>query len=254
MTKQHRTLPKLSAPLLITLASAIIVLPIAGGWLQQVLQFDRDAIRNGEIWRLVTGHLTHWTFDQFFWDTVTFAFLAPLCAFRSQKRFLTTIGISSLLISATVWICHPEIVFYRGLSGIDSALFALLAVSILKESLADRDWPYFIIGCGLTAGFLGKTVFELATGSTLFVDSQAVNTLCVAHVVGVLVGAGIGLLCVKPEEIRCIKNSSETSSRCACSTLVARALARSELAKKRAKARATNTSFAAGGRGKTWQR
>jgi rhomboid family GlyGly-CTERM serine protease len=189
----RNTLRMLRAPLLLTLASAIIALPIAGGWLQQVLQFDRDAIRNGEVWRLVTGHFTHRTFDHFFWDTVTFGFLAALCAIRSQKRFLATAGISTLLISATVWICHPEIHFYRGLSGIDSALFALLAVSILKESLAERDWPYLLLGCGLTAAFIGKTAFELVTGSTLFVDSQAVNTLCLVHVVGAVVGAGIGL-------------------------------------------------------------
>jgi rhomboid family GlyGly-CTERM serine protease len=188
----RNTLRLLRAPLLLTLASAIIALPIAGGWLQQVLQFDRNAIRNGEHWRLVTGHFTHWTFDQFFWDTVTFAFLASMCVFRSQKRFLAAVGISTLLISATVWICHPEILFYRGLSGIDSALFVLLAVSILKESLAERDWLYLALGCGLTAAFIGKTAFELVTGSTIFVDSEAVNTLCLAHVVGAIVGVAVG--------------------------------------------------------------
>ncbi len=191
---KRNTLRLLRDPMLLTLASAIIALPIAGGWLQQVLQFDRDAIRNGQIWRLVTGHFTHWTFDQFFWDTVTFAFLAPLCVFRSQKRFLATVVISTLLISGTVWFCHPEILFYRGLSGIDSALFVLLAVSILKESLGERDWPFLALGCGLTAAFIGKTAFELVTGSTMFVDSQTVNTLCLAHAGGALVGVAVGLI------------------------------------------------------------
>jgi membrane associated rhomboid family serine protease len=52
-----------------TLAVAVYLSPAATA----VLEYDRAAVAAGEIWRLLTGHLTHWSFDHLFWDVLGLA-------------------------------------------------------------------------------------------------------------------------------------------------------------------------------------
>jgi hypothetical protein len=84
---------------------------------------------------------------------------------------------------------------YRGLSGIDSALFALLAVRVGRQSLSEKDWLKLSIAGIIAGGFAAKVGFEFVTGATLFVDSTAAGMTPVplAHVVGGLVGIVCGL-------------------------------------------------------------
>ncbi|MFQ5732226.1 MAG: rhombosortase [Planctomycetaceae bacterium] len=181
----------------------IVALCIAGAALAvgafdsvaDLLQFDRSAIEAGQSWRLLTGHLTHWSWDHVFWDLAVFAVLGSLCERENRARFVACVAASAILISAGVWCVLPGLETYRGLSGIDSALFALLAGSVLRDAIAERRWSWLVGTLLLLAGFLGKTVFEIATGTTLFVDSAAANMLPIplAHIIGAVVGLGLGI-------------------------------------------------------------
>jgi rhomboid family GlyGly-CTERM serine protease len=166
-------------------ASLLLFLPALpafalGGW----LELDRAAVARGEVWRLLTGHWTHWTPDHLLWDSLAFLVLAALCEARiSRKRLLAAVAGSALAVSASIWFL-PGIERYRGLSGIDSALFVLLAVTLLRE----RRSP--LAGLALAA-FLAKAAWEVSTGSTLFTETQgAFVPVPLAH----LIGGGWGLL------------------------------------------------------------
>ena len=163
--------------------------------LSEWLQYDRTAIAAGEIWRFITCHLAHWSFDHLLWDGMALVALGMLCEVEHRRMFLWCVGISALLIPATLWIFVPDLGLYRGLSGIDSAVFALLAMTILREYAAARRWGGVIVVGFVTLGFLGKTGFELVTGDTLFVDSAAAGMVPIplVHVVGALVGLICGL-------------------------------------------------------------
>jgi rhomboid family GlyGly-CTERM serine protease len=154
-----------------------------GGW----LELDRAAVARGEVWRLLTGHWTHWTVDHLVWDSLGFVVLAVLCETRvSRGRLLLGVAGSALAVSAGVWFL-PEIEHiarYRGLSGIDSALFVLLAVSLMRER------P--LAGLALAA-FLGKSAWEVATGSTLFVQTGSFVPVPLAHLVGGAWGLILGI-------------------------------------------------------------
>jgi len=39
------------------------------------LQYDRAAIAAGEVWRLASGHWTHYSLDHVVWDALAFATL-----------------------------------------------------------------------------------------------------------------------------------------------------------------------------------
>ena len=43
-----------------------------------LLQYDRDCVEAGEIWRLITSHWTHWSAEHLVWDIVVFIALLVL--------------------------------------------------------------------------------------------------------------------------------------------------------------------------------
>ena len=92
---------------------------------------------------------------------------------RSVSRTVATLLGATGSISASLLLFQPETATYRGLSGLDSALFRLLAAMIWRESRRDGRWKQGAVGITAGAAFLAKSAYELATGTTLFVDSSA---------------------------------------------------------------------------------
>jgi len=159
------------------------------------LSYDRVAIAAGEVWRLFTGHLTHWNSDHLAWDALMFALLGAIVERRDRACFWATLGAAPLAISAAVWLLQPGVEQYRGLSGVDSALFALVALIVYDEMRRARQTTAAWALVALAVGFIGKTFWELATGATLFVDSARAGftPLPLAHVVGACAGALVWL-------------------------------------------------------------
>jgi rhomboid family GlyGly-CTERM serine protease len=183
--------------LFVAFAIAMSLLPGVSAW----LQYDRTAISNGALWRILTSHFVHWSAEHLFWDVLALGVLGWLCERQNPARFLACVVASALLIPLSVWFAEPQMSTYRGLSGIDSALFAMLATRIISEAIADKDWYRLTMAGFVTAGFAAKLGFELLTGGTLIVDSTAAGMTPVplAHVVGGLVGLACGL-CARASE------------------------------------------------------
>lgn len=157
-------------------------------------EFDRAAIASGQLWRILTGHLTHWNFDHYIWDGIVLLVLGVLCERSDRNTYVACLLGSAVLISLSMWCCMPEIATYRGLSGLDSALFALLAGNLLVENWSERQWHWVVGLLGALLGFGMKVGYEVATARTLFVDSVAADFIPVA--LAHAVGACIGLLLV----------------------------------------------------------
>ncbi|TWU12150.1 Rhomboid family protein [Symmachiella macrocystis] len=158
------------------------------------LQFEPSAIAAGQLWRIVTCHFTHWSLDHLIWDALAFVILAALCETTNRRSFLGCLTASAVLIPLCIDLLMPEVDAYRGLSGIDSALFVLSATTILRENVTTRRWGWVAAVGIVLCGFAAKIGFEYVTGQTLFVDSAAADMVPIplAHVVGGLVGVGIG--------------------------------------------------------------
>ncbi len=185
-----RRLPVASL-LLVLLAAALHVLPGAA----DCLQYDRTAVAHGEWWRVLTGHLVHWSANQLLWDGLALGFLGWLCERDGVASFIKCFVLSGFLISLALWFAAPWMTTYRGLSGIDSALFALVAVRLGSEAFANRHWLKLTLVGIVAGGFVLKVGYEFTSGATLFVDSSAGEMIPVplAHVVGALVGIACGL-------------------------------------------------------------
>jgi rhomboid family GlyGly-CTERM serine protease len=158
--------------------------------LTSMCQYDRSAIQNGQWWRMLTGHLTHWNVDHWIWDWSTFVALSLVALRQAPLRTVAAVLGSALAISCSLWCWLPDLPCYRGLSGLDTALFTFVATEMLVQ--ASRDRQRLLAGLVLLSvvGLVAKTGFELCTGGTLFVDSTAAGfeTITLAHAIGALVG------------------------------------------------------------------
>jgi len=182
-------------PILTVLFCLLAVSTTLSSQMTSLMQFNRSAIMEGEIWRIFTGHLTHWSLSHLFWDILVFLVLAGTIEGFSRRRFLTCFASASLIISLLVFTFLPEMTFYRGLSGIDSGLFMMLLVMLYRKNASEHDLlhkiPYFLLGIL----FIAKTVFELATAQAFFVQSSDLFIpVPLAHLGGAFTGWIIGTL------------------------------------------------------------
>lgn len=178
----------------LTLALAAVAIQLIPGW-AAAWQYERAAIAAGQWWRMLTGHLTHWNMDHLLWDVVMFVVLGVLVERRGHWRLAGISLLSALGISLTAWLAQPDLPSYRGLSGIDTALFVYLACRLLEDAWHDRHWAALVLPTAFLAGFALKLGYEVVTGRTLFVAADAgFVVVALAHVVGASVGAVLGLM------------------------------------------------------------
>ena len=166
--------------LLSLVALAIYFVPGATG----ALEFSRQALSRGEIWRLLTGHFTHFEGDHLSIDLVVFAVFGSFGEIRNRNYFLFTLAFASLAISASVWWFQPQFQFYRGLSGLDSALAGMIFARELREAWRRKDRGVVAICAVASLGFCAKSIYELGSGKLIFVANETFAPMPMAHVVG----------------------------------------------------------------------
>ena len=157
-----------------------------------LLGYERSAFPG--LWRILTCHWVHWNLEHLFWSAATFVVLGALCERENRRQFLACVVGSACAIPLALYALMPGLRTYGGLSGLDAALFVLIAVTLLRERLPAREWRW-ILACGaLLLAFAGKVGYELVTGSTVFVTPDpAMTPVPLAHAVGGAIGALVGI-------------------------------------------------------------
>jgi len=91
--------------------------------------FDRSALARGQVWRLLTGHLVHWTAPHLLVDGAAFAIVAAALE-RARRPLGALLFIHAAGIGGFLWWGLPEMAFYGGLSGIGYGLFIYAALAL----------------------------------------------------------------------------------------------------------------------------
>ena len=174
--------------LTLTIGALSLFVFLQPGW-TEALEMNCAALAQGEFWRLFTGHLTHFSADHLKWDLAVFVALGSLVELRNRWHCIGCVAASTLLISLGVWWLQPQFSCYRGLSGVDSALFGYIAMDImLLARVEGRRGPALAAGMAMMS-FVAKIVYELATGCTVFVENAAsFAPVPLAHLIGACVG------------------------------------------------------------------
>ncbi len=177
ITSRPRWLPAL---LLIAAASAASLAP--GAFL-----LEREALGQGEVWRLWTGHLVHHTAWHFVFDVGVAVFLLLLVQRPWAWLVLPPI------VGGAVLVARPDLVSYAGLSGVLHGLTVLAGVSLFRQG---QGFERFAAGA-LLAGVLTKALYEGIAGVSVFTGGfdMGAETIYLAHLAGV-VGA-LGMLGVE---------------------------------------------------------
>ncbi|MCG8014757.1 MAG: rhombosortase [Candidatus Thiodiazotropha sp. 'RUGA'] len=173
-------------PLTVSLICLLLSLATesASGW----LEYHREPIANGELWRLITAHLVHLG-----WGHLTMNLLGLwmvwgllLNTLPSQRCGLILLLIT-LITSTALWFFSPQLVWYRGLSG---ALHGLLIWGLLKQM---KQEP--LLSVSLLIAVVGKITWEQWQGPLPGSESMANGPVVVAsHLYGALSGMLVWLI------------------------------------------------------------
>ena len=179
--------------LLAGLAAAVYLSPPA---VARALEYDRGLISAGQLHRVITCHFAHWNHDHFVWDAMLFLILAIDRERAGRRQMLGALFLAAVAIPCALLMFQPEMLLYRGLSGLDSALFVLLCLDVARERAREGEMRWVMMCAVLLAAFLVKSAIEFTTGAAIFVDSRRAGFVAVplAHLIGGLAGAAVALM------------------------------------------------------------
>ena len=146
-----------------------------------------------QIWRPLTGHLTHASAEHLWLNVGLFLLLGALREHRvGTRRFLLEVSLMALAVACGVRLLHDDWTSYRGLSGV---VYGLIPLCFLR--------PQHPLGPVLIAALAGKSALEWQHGGWLLQPDSLQATLGVAYLPGSHVaGLVAGLLIVAAERQR----------------------------------------------------
>lgn len=153
------------------------------GWLgptPAALVFDRSAISQGELWRLLSGHWVHVEGSHALWDIAALALLGSLLEPNGRLRLALAALLGMLSVDAAIWWGAPDLAFYCGLSGM---LNTLMVIGLMDRWRQDSHplYPLIALGLGL------KLLLETLQGQSLLLETEW-PALPLAHLAGCAAG------------------------------------------------------------------
>lgn len=147
------------------------------------LEFDRQQILAGQMWRLWTGHLVHTHSSHLVLNAVVAIALYIIVFTRLRAlELLFCAVIFACLISISLLYWHPYLDWYNGLSGL---LHGLASYCLLRLALSEHK-QYAL---GLVAVWL-KVLFEMCQGQLGYQHQLAgMTVISQAHYIGAWVGS-----------------------------------------------------------------
>lgn len=116
---------------------------LIGDEINSLLQYQRNLILQGEVWRLMTCHLVHVNINHGIMNLLAIALI--VLVFGSKLTYigwLSLIAFLGLFISLCLLFFSPDIVWYLGFSGITHGL---LVFALIKSSLSGDKLHIFAL-------------------------------------------------------------------------------------------------------------
>jgi rhomboid family GlyGly-CTERM serine protease len=168
----------------LTLLAICLALAAGGDEVRELGRYQRDALENGQYWRLVSGHLVHLGFGHLWPNLVALVIVGGLFDGVLRNADWWRVGFASIAaIDFGLYLLEPSVAWYVGLSGV---LHGFVAAGALALCL-DRQ----MLGVVLAIGLGAKLTFEQVAGPVPFTaESVGGPVVVAAH----LYGAAGGLL------------------------------------------------------------
>lgn len=155
-----------------------------------VLEFDRQRILSGEIWRIWTGHLVH-TNNSHFAQNIVASIIIYFTFFTAIKlsELLLYSFVFAALISVTLLCIYPSLGWYNGLSGLLHALAVYFSMRLARN----KD-NIFWVGLGIVwVKVLIESIRAYSGYESLIGDMKVITE---AHLIGAFFGTATAIICM----------------------------------------------------------
>lgn len=171
---------------LVGLALLVYRLPHLGA----LLVYDRQAVLDGQWWRLGTAPLVHFSASHLGWNILVLGAAGGAVETFGYRNFWLVCAVATIIPGTVYILGAPELAVYGGLSGLATGAVAYLCLAnLLSEGHRRSLWMVLLILMVL------KIVAEAALGAPVFAraDGVAFRALPLVHVAGILGAAGAAL-------------------------------------------------------------
>jgi rhomboid family GlyGly-CTERM serine protease len=150
--------------------------------ISSLLIYDQVAIFKGEVWRLFSSHLVHFTKLHLFYNLMAFGIAGWIIEYRGYQYFVLLCLLMAFFISVVLMVMKPDMIYYGGLSGLASGSIYYLALFGLRES---QPWR---LVCIVTLFFVPIKIFlEIAMSQSILAYSGPFTLMPHSHIIGCLV-------------------------------------------------------------------
>ncbi|WP_203301021.1 rhombosortase [Marinobacter sediminum] len=184
----------------VTLGSIALLVWALGPDTADLLRYQRDAVLDGQHWRLLTAHWVHLGWQHLAMNLGGLAVIWLLFGevLSGLKAWVVTGGIA-LFTSFCLLLFHPQIEWYVGLSGL---LHGLLAAGALLSLRTDQVTSWFVL-----LVLVGKLGVELLNGGSSQVEAMIGGPILVqGHLCGTLGGGLCAAIFALTAHLRSRKN------------------------------------------------
>ncbi|SMF55997.1 rhomboid family GlyGly-CTERM serine protease [Alteromonadaceae bacterium Bs31] len=173
--------------------SLVLLLGLAGEWLNALLLYQREAILQGQIWRLLSGHVVHLGWMHTVMNILALSLVVWL--FRgalSKASWCIGGSLISLSISISFLALKPHLSYYGGLSGTIHGLITMACIGCLVKDAILPRWQAAVVLLLLFA----KLFYEHTPwyNSDFLQEAMDAPVIIDAHLYGAIAGLVIGSL------------------------------------------------------------
>lgn len=167
--------------------TALLIVTLISETSLELLRYDITAIKDGQFWRLLTGHLVHSNTQHTLLNLAGLWLIAYLFEANAHSAVWGGLSVLMAILSSLGFIYFkPDMQWYVGFSGVLHGLFFLAAIS---------EWPKDRLVSGLLAAFLlGKLIYSQVLGPSSSTEAMiGVPVAEIAHIIGSALGIAFGL-------------------------------------------------------------
>lgn len=160
--------------------------------LSGLLAYDRQAILDGELWRILTAPVVHFSASHLFWDVAVFG-AAGLAVNASGFHGLWQVcGFGTIIPGLAYLLWSPDLDCYGGLSGPATGAVVYYCLCKVRQSKDRRVfWLAILAGTGI------KIIAETASGAPVFSHAGSIpfRVLPSAHFAGLSGAVAVFIWC-----------------------------------------------------------
>ncbi len=155
-----------------------------------LLEYRRDAILEGELWRLLSGHFVYFSARHALLDGCALVALVHALTGLGLPRVWPRLLLIALTLSAFLLLATPDMRTYRGASGLVMALAGVLLSALWRTR---PGWRPGLVAISLL--LIGKMLTDaMGVGADLAGLPEGVRVAWTAHAAGLALGVTLDRL------------------------------------------------------------